>query len=43
MARMGHVGAPTRTVYCLTTHAIEGFTKALAAGNAHDVEVADYH
>jgi NAD(P)-dependent dehydrogenase (short-subunit alcohol dehydrogenase family) len=29
-SQMGHVGAPTRTVYCLTKHAIEGFTKALA-------------
>jgi len=29
-SQMGHVGATTRTVYCLTKHAIEGFTKALA-------------
>ena len=29
-SQMGRVGAPTRTVYCLTKHAIEGFTKALA-------------
>jgi NAD(P)-dependent dehydrogenase (short-subunit alcohol dehydrogenase family) len=29
-SQMGHVGAPTRTVYCLTKHAMEGFTKALA-------------
>ena len=29
-SQMGHVGAPTRTVYCLTKHGIEGFTKALA-------------
>lgn len=29
-SQMGHVGAPARTVYCLTKHAIEGFTKALA-------------
>ena len=29
-SQMGHVGAPTRTVYCLTKHALEGFTKALA-------------
>lgn len=29
-SQMGHVGAPTRTVYCMTKHAIEGFTKALA-------------
>ncbi len=29
-SQMGHVGAPLRTVYCLTKHALEGFTKALA-------------
>lgn len=29
-SQMGHVGAPTRTVYCMTKHAMEGFTKALA-------------
>lgn len=29
-SQMGHVGAPTRTVYCATKHAIEGMTKALA-------------
>jgi NAD(P)-dependent dehydrogenase (short-subunit alcohol dehydrogenase family) len=29
-SQMGHVGAPLRTVYCATKHAIEGFTKALA-------------
>lgn len=28
-SQMGHVGAPTRTVYCMTKHALEGFTKAL--------------
>jgi NAD(P)-dependent dehydrogenase (short-subunit alcohol dehydrogenase family) len=27
---MGHVGGPTRTVYCATKHAMEGFTKAMA-------------
>jgi NAD(P)-dependent dehydrogenase (short-subunit alcohol dehydrogenase family) len=27
---MGHVGAPNRTVYCMTKHAIEGLTKAMA-------------
>jgi NAD(P)-dependent dehydrogenase (short-subunit alcohol dehydrogenase family) len=37
---MGHVGAPTRTVYCLTKHAIEGFTKALAVElAAHNIRV----
>jgi NAD(P)-dependent dehydrogenase (short-subunit alcohol dehydrogenase family) len=35
-SQMGHVGAPTRTVYCLTKHAIEGFTKALAVELAPD-------
>ena len=29
-SQMGHVGAPLRTVYCATKHAIEGLTKALA-------------
>ena len=29
-SQTGHVGLPKRTVYCLTKHAIEGFTKALA-------------
>lgn len=29
-SQMGHVGAPMRTVYCATKHAIEGLTKALA-------------
>lgn len=27
---MGHVGGPDRAVYCMTKHAIEGLTKALA-------------
>ena len=29
-SQMGHVGAPNRTLYCATKHAVEGFTKALA-------------
>ncbi len=29
-SQMGHVGAPTRTVYCASKHAVEGFTRALA-------------
>jgi NAD(P)-dependent dehydrogenase (short-subunit alcohol dehydrogenase family) len=29
-SQMGHVGLPGRTAYCLTKHAVEGFTKALA-------------
>jgi NAD(P)-dependent dehydrogenase (short-subunit alcohol dehydrogenase family) len=34
-SQMGHVGAPNRSVYCATKHALEGLTKALA------VELAD--
>ncbi|MBT0585596.1 SDR family NAD(P)-dependent oxidoreductase [Alteromonas oceanisediminis] len=29
-SQMGHIGSPNRTVYCMTKHAIEGLTKALA-------------
>ena len=29
-SQMGHVGAPNRTAYCATKHAVEGLTKALA-------------
>jgi len=29
-SQMGHVGAEQRTVYCMTKHAIEGLTKAMA-------------
>jgi NAD(P)-dependent dehydrogenase (short-subunit alcohol dehydrogenase family) len=29
-SQMGHIGAPTRSVYCMTKHAIEGLTKAMA-------------
>ncbi|MEC7660835.1 MAG: glucose 1-dehydrogenase [Pseudomonadota bacterium] len=28
-SQMGHVGAPNRTVYCASKHAIEGLTKAM--------------
>jgi len=35
-SQMGHVGSPTRTVYCATKHAVEGLTRALA------VELAPY-
>lgn len=34
-SQMGHVGAANRTAYCMTKHAIEGLTKAMA------VEFAD--
>jgi NAD(P)-dependent dehydrogenase (short-subunit alcohol dehydrogenase family) len=29
-SQMGHVGAPNRSVYCTTKHAVEGMTKAMA-------------
>jgi NAD(P)-dependent dehydrogenase (short-subunit alcohol dehydrogenase family) len=29
-SQMGHVGAPNRSVYCTTKHALEGLTKAMA-------------
>ena len=35
-SQMGHVGSPTRSVYCTSKHAIEGLTKAMA------VELAPY-
>ena len=35
-SQMGHIGAPDRTVYCMTKHAVEGLTKAMA------VELAPY-
>ena len=39
-SQMGHVGAPTRTVYCMTKHALEGLTKALAVELApHNIRV----
>lgn len=36
-SQMGHVGSPGRTVYCMTKHALEGLTKAMA------VELAPYN
>ncbi|MCI0344891.1 MAG: glucose 1-dehydrogenase [Chloroflexi bacterium] len=39
-SQMGHVGAPNRSVYCLTKHALEGLTKALAIELApHNIRV----
>jgi NAD(P)-dependent dehydrogenase (short-subunit alcohol dehydrogenase family) len=39
-SQMGHVGAAGRTVYCMTKHAIEGLTKALAVELApHNIRV----
>lgn len=35
-SQMGHVGAPRRTVYCATKHAVEGLTKAMAVELAPD-------
>lgn len=29
-SQMGHIGSPNRTAYCMTKHAIEGLTKAMA-------------
>ena len=29
-SQMGHVGSPNRTAYCMSKHAIEGLTKAMA-------------
>jgi NAD(P)-dependent dehydrogenase (short-subunit alcohol dehydrogenase family) len=39
-SQMGHVGAARRTVYCMTKHAIEGLTKAMAVELApHGIRV----
>jgi NAD(P)-dependent dehydrogenase (short-subunit alcohol dehydrogenase family) len=39
-SQMGHVGAPNRTVYCMTKHAIEGLNKAMAVELApHGIRV----
>jgi len=39
-SQMGHIGAAGRTVYCLTKHALEGLTKALAIELApHNIRV----
>ena len=35
-SQMGHVGSPRRTVYCLTKHAVEGMSKAIAAEGASE-------
>lgn len=35
-SQMGHIGARKRTVYCMTKHAIEGLTKAMAVELAPD-------
>lgn len=39
-SQMGHVGSPGRTVYCMTKHALEGLTKAMAVEFAsHNIRV----
>jgi NAD(P)-dependent dehydrogenase (short-subunit alcohol dehydrogenase family) len=39
-SQMGHVGSPNRTVYCMTKHALEGLTKAMAVELApHNIRV----
>ena len=39
-SQMGHVGAPNRTVYCTSKHAVEGLTKAMAVELApHGIRV----
>ena len=39
-SQMGHIGSPNRTVYCMTKHAIEGLTKAMAIELAeHNIRV----
>lgn len=35
-SQMGHVGSPGRTLYCMSKHAIEGMTKAMAVELAQD-------
>jgi len=39
-SQMGHIGSPNRTVYCMTKHAVEGLTKAMAVELApHGIRV----
>lgn len=39
-SQMGHIGAPNRTVYCMTKHGLEGLTKAMAVELApHKIRV----
>lgn len=39
-SQMGHVGSPNRSVYCMTKHAVEGMTKAMAVELApHNIRV----
>ena len=39
-SQMGHVGAPDRTAYCMSKHAVEGLTKAMGVELApHNIRV----
>ena len=39
-SQMGHIGAPNRTAYCMTKHAVEGLTKAMGVELAsHGIRV----
>jgi NAD(P)-dependent dehydrogenase (short-subunit alcohol dehydrogenase family) len=39
-SQMGHIGSPNRSVYCMTKHAVEGLTKAMAVELApHGIRV----
>lgn len=35
-SQMGHVGSPNRTLYCMSKHAVEGLSKAMAVELAED-------
>jgi NAD(P)-dependent dehydrogenase (short-subunit alcohol dehydrogenase family) len=35
-SQMGHVGSPNRTLYCMSKHAVEGLTRAMAVELAED-------
>jgi NAD(P)-dependent dehydrogenase (short-subunit alcohol dehydrogenase family) len=35
-SQMGHVGSPNRTLYCMSKHAVEGLSKAMAVELAGD-------
>jgi NAD(P)-dependent dehydrogenase (short-subunit alcohol dehydrogenase family) len=35
-SQMGHVGSPNRTLYCMSKHAVEGLTRAMAVELAAD-------
>jgi NAD(P)-dependent dehydrogenase (short-subunit alcohol dehydrogenase family) len=35
-SQMGHVGSPGRTLYCMSKHAVEGLTRAMAVELAEE-------